>query len=129
MLNTVKGDRVSYTVMYDTKPDTRYVTEYGRVTATWPADDPVMARIAVENIRPNRARYVTRKIRDLAAAPLPETAAVPGAEVFRLRDVDHGTYQVSGQPAAVQRQDTDGLDPGRPVRDASQAGGRQWPLS
>jgi hypothetical protein len=81
MLNTAKGDRVSYTVMYGTGPETRYVTEYGRVTATWPEYAPVMARIATEKVRPDRAKYVIRKLRDLAAAPL----AAPGEGTTEIR--------------------------------------------
>lgn len=63
------GDRVSYTTMYDLKPDTRYETHYGRITSVWPRDVPVMCRIAVENPRPHETRYVTRKLRDVALAP------------------------------------------------------------
>jgi hypothetical protein len=72
-----QGDRVSYIVAYDTKPDTRYVTEYGRVTSIREGGYGLaaMARIAVENPQPGRSKYVTRKIRDIKPAPGPVTPA------------------------------------------------------
>jgi hypothetical protein len=72
-MDIIKDDRVGYTVMYGTRPNTRYVTEFGRVTSMWPPDAPSMARIAVEDAKPGRAKYVTRKLRDIELAPLSTT--------------------------------------------------------
>jgi hypothetical protein len=94
MTDITTGSRVGYTVMYDVKPNTRYVTEYGRVTSMWPEAAPAMARIAVENPQPGRARYVTRKMRDIELAE-PEPKFRAGQRVRLPRD-SRATGRVTG---------------------------------
>jgi hypothetical protein len=85
-----KGDRVSYQVMYSDGQgfgEAHIVrrAEFGRITKTWPPEAPAMARIAVENPQPGRAKYVTRKLRDIEAAPDALTAAIeatPSGHLF-----------------------------------------------
>lgn len=80
-----KGDRVSYTVMYDLRPRTRYVTEYGHVTRVQPggARNEPQATIAVENPQPGRAKYVTRYVATIAPAPLDADAKTEYHYLYR----------------------------------------------
>lgn len=85
-----KGDRVAYQVMYNDGKGfgVHHIirrTEYGHVTRSWNAglEHGDKVRIAVENPRPGRAKYVERYVRDIALAqqrsvaePLPRFGTV-----------------------------------------------------
>jgi hypothetical protein len=81
-----KGDRVSYTVMYNDGQGhgldhiIRRV-HYGRITRVWPPDAPAMARIAVENPQSGATAYVIRKLRDVG---LVLTAGLPAPDLRKL---------------------------------------------
>lgn len=85
-----KGNRVAYQVMYNDGKGfgvdhITWRTEYGYVTRSWNAglERGDKVRIAVENPRPGRAKYVERYVRDIAlaqqralAVPLPRFGTV-----------------------------------------------------
>jgi hypothetical protein len=82
-----EGDRVGYTVMYDTEPGTRYVTEFGwitRIRPGGPRNEP-RAIIAVEDPAPGRSPYVERYVKDIALAPVqvsPEDQLNPYSRLY-----------------------------------------------
>lgn len=114
-----KGDRVSYTAVYNTKPDTRYETHYGRVTSVqYPDTGAATARIAVENPRPHETRYVTRNLANIDLAPLdpaarvaePVTVLVTNFELMRALDGHAQTFAASdGQQVIIRLYGVDEL--------------------